>query len=113
MKFTIGGKKSYADVLWNNHLIGHFSSQGLPDDDESINSKSHNFVYDVYFFATDLGTSQALEFDINQFVNGKSFIWGHECRIAGGNQWDVWTITKKNGTLPALAAGRRTINGTI
>ena len=95
MKFTIGGKKSYADVLWNNHLIGHFSSQGLPDDDESINSKSHNFVYDVYFFAKDLGTSQALEFDINQFVNGKSFIWGHECRIAGGNQWDVWDNHKE------------------
>jgi len=23
-------------------------------------------------------------------VNGKSFIWGHECRLAGGNEWDVW-----------------------
>ena len=34
--------------------------------------------------------SQALEFDINQFVNGSSYIWGHECRIAGGNEWDIW-----------------------
>jgi hypothetical protein len=31
-----------------------------------------------------------MEFDINQFTGGKSFIWGHECRIAGGNEWDVW-----------------------
>jgi hypothetical protein len=23
-------------------------------------------------------------------VNGYSFIWGHECRIAGGNEWDIW-----------------------
>ena len=90
MKLTIGGKTKYSDVLWNNHLIGQFSSQGMSDGDNHINSNAHNFVYDVYFFAKDLNTSQALEFDINQFLNGKSYIWGHECRIAGGNQWDVW-----------------------
>ena len=90
MQFTIGGKVKYSDVLWNNHLIGHFSSQGMPDSNNSINSASHNFVYDVYFFGNQIGSAQALEFDINQFVNGRSYIWGHECRIAGGNEWDVW-----------------------
>jgi hypothetical protein len=90
MQFNIGGKTTYSDVLWNSHLIGQFSSQGIPDNDNSINSKSHNFVYDVYFFGDHMGTAQALEFDINQFVNGQSFIWGHECRIAGGGEWDVW-----------------------
>ncbi len=34
--------------------------------------------------------SQAMEFDINQFTEGKSYIWGHECRIAGGHQWDIY-----------------------
>lgn len=90
MQFTIGGKTTYSDVLWNNHLIGQFSSQGMWDADDSINSGSHNFVYDVYFFASNIGAAQALEFDINQFVNGQSYIWGHECRIAGGNEWDTW-----------------------
>jgi hypothetical protein len=90
MQFNIGGKTTYSDALWNNHLIGQFSSQGIPDYDNSINSKSHNFVYDVYFFGDHIGTAQALEFDINQFVNGQSFIWGHECRIVGGSEWDVW-----------------------
>jgi hypothetical protein len=90
MQLTIGGQTKYADVLWNNHLIGDFSSKGMPDGDNSINSKTHNFVYDVYFFGDHIGTAQALEFDINQFVNGQSYIWGHECRIAGGNQWDIW-----------------------
>lgn len=90
MQFTIGGKTNYSDVLWNNHLIGPFSSQGIPDADNSINSGSHNFVYDVYFFGNNIGAAQALEFDINQFIDGKSYIWGHECRIAGGNEWDVW-----------------------
>lgn len=90
MQFTIGGKVKYSDVLWNNHLIGQFSSQGMPDSNNSIDSASHNFVYDVYFFGNQIGSAQALEFDINQFVNGHSYIWGHECRIAGGNEWDVW-----------------------
>ena len=36
------------------------------------------------------GLAQALEFDINQFFDSMGFIWGHECRVAGGNEWDVW-----------------------
>ena len=86
----IGGQTVYSDALWNNHLIGDFSSQGLPDTNRSMVPNLHNFVYDVYFYVQNPSVSQALEFDINQFVNGLSFIWGHECRIAGGNQWDIW-----------------------
>jgi hypothetical protein len=89
-RMDVGGQTVYSDVLWNNHLIGDFSSQGLPDTEHSIIPNVHNFTYDVYFYATDISASQALEFDINQFVNGQSFIWGHECRIAGGNEWDIW-----------------------
>ncbi|MGC2195493.1 MAG: hypothetical protein WA628_12520 [Terriglobales bacterium] len=89
-RMDVGGLTVYSDVLWNNHLIGDFSSQSLPDADHSIIPNVHNFTYDVYFYATDISASQALEFDINQFVNGQSFIWGHECRIAGGNEWDIW-----------------------
>ncbi len=87
---NIGGQTQYADVLWNNHLIGDFSSQGLPDYSKTLVPSLHNFVYDVWFYANSISLSQALEFDINQFVGGQSFIWGHECRIAGGHQWDVW-----------------------
>jgi len=86
----IGGTTAYSDILWNNHLIGDFSTQGMPDYNHSIVPNLHNFTYDVYFYADDLGVSQALEFDINQFVNGYSYIWGHECRVAGGNEWDIW-----------------------
>jgi len=86
----IGGETDFADILWNNHLIGDFSSQGMPDPNHTIVPSLHNFTYDVYFYADDVSVSQALEFDINQFVNGYSFIWGHECRIGGGNEWDIW-----------------------
>jgi hypothetical protein len=85
-----GGSVTWGDVLWNNHLIGDFSSQGLPDWNHTIAPQYHNFTYDVYFWVGNVNVSQALEFDINQFVGGKSYIWGHECRIAGGNQWDTW-----------------------
>jgi hypothetical protein len=89
-RFDIGGSTPFTDILWNNHLIGDFSSQGLPDTAKTLNPSLHNFIYDVQFYATDLSSSQALEFDVNQFVDGQSFIWGHECRIGGGHEWDVW-----------------------
>ncbi|MGA2373898.1 MAG: hypothetical protein ABSF72_00155 [Candidatus Sulfotelmatobacter sp.] len=89
-RMDIGGDTVYSDVLWNNHLIGNFSSQGMPDNNQTIIPSLHSFTYDVYFYVEDPSVSQALEFDINQFVGGKSYIWGHECRIAGGNEWDIW-----------------------
>jgi hypothetical protein len=87
---NVGGTTQYADAFWNNHLIGDFSTQGLPDSSKTLVPSLHNFVYDVYFYGNNISASQALEFDINQFFGGKSFIWGHECRVAGGHQWDVW-----------------------
>lgn len=87
-QFSIGGTSAYSDVLWNNHLIGELSSQGKPD--TSLVPTLSNFVYDVYFYGTDLEASQSLEFDINQFFGGMGFIWGHECRIQGGHVWAVW-----------------------
>ncbi|MGA8202809.1 MAG: hypothetical protein WB814_22260, partial [Candidatus Sulfotelmatobacter sp.] len=82
--------KVYSDALFNNHLIGPASSQGTPDSNHTLVPTLHDFTYDVYFFGSNLGLSQALEFDMNQFFGGMGFIWGHECRIAGGNEWDVW-----------------------
>ncbi len=85
-----GGSTQWADILWNNHLVGDFSSQGLPDYSKTLVSQFHTFTYDVYFWVGNVSDSQALEFDINQFVGGKSYIWGHECRIDGGHEWDTW-----------------------
>jgi hypothetical protein len=86
----LAGSQGYGDGFWNNHLIGDGSSQGMPDSNHTLVPTLHNFTYDVYFWGSNLGLSQAVEFDINQFVNNQGFIWGHECRIAGGNEWDVW-----------------------
>lgn len=89
-QFNLGGTAVYTDALFNNHLIGAFSSQGMPDNNQTLVPSYHNFTYDVYFYGTNLELSQAVEFDINQFFNNMGFIWGHECRIAGGHEWDVW-----------------------
>jgi len=88
MEFNIGGSTPYSDVLWNVHLVG----DGAPnlDKNRTIVPNIHNFIYDVYFFSSNLSAAEALEFDINQFTNGLSFIWGTECRVLGGNQWDIW-----------------------
>jgi hypothetical protein len=112
-RHDIGGTTQYADVLWNNHLIGDFSSQGLPDFNQTLVPSLHGFVYDVYFYATNIERSQALEFDINQFFGGKSFIWGHESRIAGGHQWDVWTTQPRSGIRQEFPATRSAAGATL
>jgi hypothetical protein len=89
-QYNLGGTAVYTDGFFNNHLIGPFSSQGLPDNNKALVPTYRNFTYDVYFYGTNLELSQAVEFDINQFFNDIGFIWGHECRIAGGHEWDVW-----------------------
>ena len=89
-EYDLGGTAVYSDALFNNHLIGAFSSQGMPDTNQTLVPTYHNFTYDVYFYGTNLELSQAVEFDINQFFDNLGFIWGHECRIAGGHEWDVW-----------------------
>jgi hypothetical protein len=90
MQMYLAGSEGYGDGLWNNHLIGDDSSQGMPDTNHTLVPTLHNFTYDVYFWAGDIGLAQAVEFDINQFFNNQGYIWGHECRVAGGNEWDIW-----------------------
>jgi major membrane immunogen (membrane-anchored lipoprotein) len=95
-EFYVGGSKDYSDALYNNHLIGPESSQGMPDNNHTLVPTLHDFTYDVYFYMDDVSISQAVEFDINQFFDSMGFIFGHECRIAGGNEWDVYDNQSKH-----------------
>lgn len=90
MQTYLGGSQGYGDALFNNHLIGVDSSQGMPDNNHTLVPTLHNFTYDVYFYTSSLSSSQALEFDINQFFNNQGWIWGHQCTLAGANEWDIW-----------------------
>ena len=82
-KFSIWGSTPYSDVLWWKQLV----------DGDYYYSKvqaAHHFVYDLYFYIDNPSASQALEFDINQFVNGHSLIFGTQCNIRSGGVWDIW-----------------------
>jgi hypothetical protein len=89
-QFNIGGTTPYADVLWSNPLIGANSTQGLPDSGHTLLPTLHNFTYDAYFYPTNVGVTQVIEFDISMYFNGLSLIWGNQCNILGGHEWDIW-----------------------
>jgi hypothetical protein len=89
-EFGLGGTTDYSDVLFTNPLIGQNSSQGLPDKNHTLLPTLHNFTYDAYFYTGQLSLAQALEFDISMYFDSLSLIFGTQCRVAGGNEWDVW-----------------------
>lgn len=89
-EFFLGGSVPYSDVLFSNPVLGQGSTQGLPDSSHTLLPTIHNFTYDAYFFGSDLSVSQVLEFDVSMYFNGLKLIWGQQCRIAGGHQWDIW-----------------------
>ncbi len=74
--FWIGGSTPYSAALWWKQL--------------GPNKNATNFVYDLYFYMTAPNYSQALEFDVNQSVGGKKYIFGTQCNYRGTGQWDVW-----------------------
>lgn len=75
MQFFIGGDTAYRNALWY---------RGFGPND------SRHFVFDVYFYLTNPDYSQALEFDINQYINGKQYIFAHQCSPRWSKTWDTW-----------------------
>lgn len=75
MKFYLGGSTPYRNSLWYKGVGG---------------TTATNLVYDLYFYITQPNYSEALEFDINQYVGGKAYIFGHQCSPKWSAQWDVW-----------------------
>lgn len=82
-KFSIWGSTPYSDVLWWKQLVdGDYYPQTV--------ANAHHFIYDTYFYIDNPGAAQALEFDINQYTNGHSLIFGTQCNIRAGAVWDIW-----------------------
>ena len=75
-KFSISGTTPYANALWWKQLGGKDSA--------------HNFIYDVYYYLKSPSAPQALEFDVNQTVGSKWFVFGTECVLKGTPHWDVY-----------------------
>jgi hypothetical protein len=81
VNFWLGGSTPYSNALWWKQL-------------GAVDSASH-FVYDMKFYFTDLAAVQALEFDVNQSVNGLKYIFGTECSVRNNNGWRVWDTQNK------------------
>ena len=75
-QYWLGGNSPYHNALWWKQL--------------GANSGATHFVYDLYFYLTTPGAAQSLEFDMNQSVNGRKYIFGTQCNVRDGSQWDVW-----------------------
>jgi hypothetical protein len=81
-RFWIGGTTPYSDVLWWKKL--------LTATQVTQNRALHNFVYDLYFYLDNPTVAQSIEWDVNQFVDGKSFIFGSQCGYRAGSTWEIW-----------------------
>lgn len=75
VQFWLGGTTPYANALWWKQL--------------GERPTATKFTYNLYFYIKNLSAAQALEFDVNQTVNGKRFIFGTEC-VLYRKTWDVW-----------------------
>jgi hypothetical protein len=75
-EYWIGPKVPYSGALWWKQLGGQ--------------PNASHFVYDLYFYVKNSNAPQALEFDMNQSVGGRKFIFGTQCDIKNHHDWDVW-----------------------
>ncbi|GAC1661824.1 MAG: hypothetical protein NVS9B15_25350 [Acidobacteriaceae bacterium] len=71
---------SYSNALWWRQLGAHPAAT--------------HFIYDLQFYMKSPSLAQGLEFDVNQSLNGKKYIFGTECDLRNGNVWRVYDSTK-------------------
>ena len=75
-KFTLGGDTRYSNALWWKQM--------------GTDKTSKHFVYDLYFYVDKPSAPQALEFDVNQGMDGVRYTWGTECSYRDSGHWDIW-----------------------
>ena len=76
VQFYMAGSSAYSSAIWWRQL--------------GPNPNASNFVYDLYFYVKNPSAVQALEFDANQSLDGKKYIFGTQCDVLGHHDWDVW-----------------------
>jgi len=92
-KFVISGTKPYSDALWDIKLIGQGTALNLPDTGHKLIPNMHNFTYDADIDFTQASVTQALEIDIDQYLDGVGMIWGAECDHLNTGHWKLWDNT--------------------
>lgn len=86
----------YADVLYTAGVIGVNSAQ-IPDKQHTLLPTLHTFTYDTDVYSSDATVTQALEFDISQWIDGVTgMTFGTQCNHLGDGKWDVWDNSVKH-----------------
>ena len=81
-KYFIGGSTPYTNALFWKKLI--------TPTQYSTNNATHHFIYDAYFYVKDATPVSGLEWDINQYVNGKFYLFGTQCGFRTSHTWDIY-----------------------
>ena len=89
-KFWLGGSTPYSDVIWWKDLGG---------------KQAANFVYDLYFYLTAPTAPQALEFDVNDSISSKWYVFGTECNYRQYGQWRVWDTADRRWVTTGISCG--------
>jgi hypothetical protein len=75
-RFDISGPVGYSNALWWNQLGG--------------GTLLNHFTLAMDFYISDGTVSEALEFDVNQSLNGSRYTYGTECSFLNAKFWRVW-----------------------
>lgn len=76
IKFNLGGSTPFSNALWWKQL--------------GADSTKRHFTYDVYFYLKNPNAAQSLEFDVNQSLGGKKYIFGTQCSMNRGT-FDIYS----------------------
>ena len=96
-QFWLGGSTPYSDALWWNKI--------LAETQLAQNEAVHNFVYDLYFYTDNGPAAQSIEWDVNQFVDGRSYIFGSQCSYRSADTWDVWDNVNSKWVSTGVSCG--------
>lgn len=75
IQFALQGSTPYRNSLWGKSLAG---------------TSAQHLVYDLFFYVTQPYLSEALEFDINLYIGGRGYIFGHQCSPKASHTWDIY-----------------------
>ena len=85
-EYHIGGSTAYSNALFWKSVRTQMGS--------AISSARH-FIYDAYFYVKNPTAVQAIEFDVNQYVNHHALVLGTQCNVRAGHHWDIWDNPNK------------------
>ena len=96
-QFWLGGSTPYSDVLWHKTVLN--------ESQVGTSRNVHNFVYDLYFYTDNGAAAQSIEWDVNQFLDGRSFIFGSQCSYRSKDTWDVWDNANSKWVSTGVSCG--------